>query len=188
MKKFVELQLATKPRGSSISASSAPALIAWISAWMRLSRLCELSRRSKTSGPLVRNVEVKSDSPLDLDSGRGVLYSATMANVALPITKRGSWLGVLFMPRETIRRIWAPSSMPFAASVSLIAALISSRLRPMSSAIDPAPSKSRSRCASSWMIRPRLRRSPSHTPSPSTKPLSNTDTMARSRGTSWPSM
>ena len=60
MKKLVELHDATKPRGSSISASSAPALIAWISAWIRFSRLCELRRRSNWSGPVVRKVEVKS--------------------------------------------------------------------------------------------------------------------------------
>ena len=94
MKKLVELQLATKPCGSSISASSAPALIAWISAWIRLSRLCELSRRSKTSGALQRNVDVKSARPFAFDSGSGVLYSATITTVAVPIAKRGSWFGV----------------------------------------------------------------------------------------------
>ena len=60
MKKLVLLQLATKPRGSSIKASSAPAWMAWISAWIRFSRLCEFSRRSKTSGVLVRNVDVRT--------------------------------------------------------------------------------------------------------------------------------
>ena len=73
-----------------MSASSAPALMAWISAWIRLRRLWEFSLRSNTSGPLVRNTEVKSDNPWDFDSGRGVLYSATITTVALPSTNLGS--------------------------------------------------------------------------------------------------
>ena len=109
MKKLVELQLATKPRGSSISASSAPAWMAWISAWIRFRRLCELSLRSNTSGPLVRKVEVKSERPRVFDSGLGVFHSATMTTVALPITKRGSWFGVRLTPRVTISRMCAPS-------------------------------------------------------------------------------
>ena len=128
MKKLVELQLATKPRGSSISASSAPAWMAWISAWIRFRRLCELSRRSNTSGPLVRKVEVKSERPRVFDSGLGVFHSATMTTVALPITKRGSWFGVRLTPRVTIRRMCAPSVvMPFFASVSSMACVTSAR-------------------------------------------------------------
>ena len=50
MKKCVELQVATKPCGSSISASSAPALAAWMQAVMQLSFECELSFWSCTSG------------------------------------------------------------------------------------------------------------------------------------------
>src|SRR6185312_10269433 len=99
MKKLVELQLATKPFGSSISASSAPALIAWINAWIRLRRLWLLRRRSKTSGVLHRNVDVKSASPVALLSGFGVLYSATMTIVGRPTANRGSWLGVVLSPR-----------------------------------------------------------------------------------------
>ena len=53
---------------------------------MRFSRLCEFSRRSKTSGVLVRKAEVNSDSPRAFTSGLGVLNSATMTIVALPIT------------------------------------------------------------------------------------------------------
>ena len=40
MKKWVELQVATKPCGSSISASSAPASAAWMQAVMQFSLLC----------------------------------------------------------------------------------------------------------------------------------------------------
>ena len=50
MKKWVELQVATKPWGSSISASSAPALAAWMQAVMQLSLEWELSFWSCTSG------------------------------------------------------------------------------------------------------------------------------------------
>ena len=50
MKKWVELQVATKPRGSSIKASSAPAFMAWTQAVMQLSFECELSFWSCTSG------------------------------------------------------------------------------------------------------------------------------------------
>ena len=140
MKKLVELQLATKPRGSSISASSAPAWIAWISAWIRFRRLCELRRRSNTSGPLVRKVDVKRDRPRVFDSGFGVLNSATMTTVALPITNRGSWFGVRLTPRVTISRMCAPSVIAFFASVSIRACVSSARVMPMSSAIEVAPS------------------------------------------------
>src|SRR5437764_9022464 len=56
----------------------------------------------------------------------------------------------------------------------------------MSSMIALAPSNSRSRWRSKNAGWPARTRSPSHTPSPSTNPASNTDTMARSRGTSSP--
>jgi hypothetical protein len=50
MKKWLELQVATKPCGSSINASSAPAVYAWMQAVMQLCLLCELSLGSCTSG------------------------------------------------------------------------------------------------------------------------------------------
>ena len=50
MKKWVELQVATNPRGSSIRASSAPAFIACTQAAMQLSLEWELSFWSCTSG------------------------------------------------------------------------------------------------------------------------------------------
>src|SRR3954449_3676275 len=56
----------------------------------------------------------------------------------------------------------------------------------MSSAIAAAPSHSRSRCWSRNAGCPSWTRRPSHTPSPRTKPASNTETTARSRGTSTP--
>ena len=49
-----------------------------------------------------------------------------------------------------------------------------------------APSSRRSRWASRNAGWPPLTRSPSQTPSPSTNPESNTETIARSRGTSSP--
>src|SRR5678815_4289129 len=106
-----------------------------------------------------------------------------MTTVALPITKRGSWLGVRLTPRVTISRMCAPSVMPFFASVSSTACVSSVRVRPTSSAIEVAPSYRRSRWASRLMRRPCIRRSPSQMPSPRTKPLSKIDTRASSRGT-----
>src|SRR3954470_271267 len=67
-----------------------------------------------------------------------------------------------------------------------MASVSSPRLRPMSSMIALAPSKSRSRWRSRKAGWPARTRSPSHTPSPRTKPESNTDTTARSRGTRSP--
>ena len=58
------LQLETRPPGSSISASSAPGLIACSSAVIRLSRLCELSRMSNISAGVQRMDEVNSVRPL----------------------------------------------------------------------------------------------------------------------------
>ncbi len=60
MKKCVELQVATKPCGSSISASSAPALVAWMQAVMQLSLLWLLSLGSCTSGAPRRTCTVNS--------------------------------------------------------------------------------------------------------------------------------
>ena len=45
-KKCVLLQVATNPCGSSISASSAPAVYAWMHAVMSLSLLCALTMRT----------------------------------------------------------------------------------------------------------------------------------------------
>src|SRR3954471_17210017 len=56
----------------------------------------------------------------------------------------------------------------------------------MSSMIAFAPSNRRSRWRSRNAGWPESTRNPSHTPSPRTKPASNTDTTARSRGTSSP--
>src|SRR3954470_12517123 len=56
----------------------------------------------------------------------------------------------------------------------------------MSIAIALAPSNSRSRWRSRNASLPLWTRKPSHTPSPSMKPLSNTDTTASARGFSSP--
>jgi len=71
----------------------------------------ELRRRPKTSGPLVRKVDVKGERPRALNVGLGVLNSATMTTVALPITKRGSWFGVRLTPRVTISRMCAAAAV-----------------------------------------------------------------------------
>src|SRR3954470_10588417 len=67
-----------------------------------------------------------------------------------------------------------------------MASVSSARLRPMSSMIAFAPSWRRSRWRSRKAGWPAVTRSPSHTPSPRTKPESNTETTAFSRGTSRP--
>ena len=138
--------MATKPCGSSISASSAPAVYAWMHAVMSLSLLCELSFGSTTSGYGRRTCTVNSVMPFSTTSGRGTLCSAMITTVAGPIVTRGSWYGVLFTPRVTISRTCTPSRMSLARNVSEIASVSSSRVRPMSIAIAFAPSNSRSRC------------------------------------------
>ena len=90
MKKWVELQVATKPCGSSISASSAPASVAWMQAVMQLSLECELSFGSCTSGKPRRTWTVNRVMPRSAISGSGSLYSGTITIVAGEITTRGS--------------------------------------------------------------------------------------------------
>ena len=82
MKKCVELQVATKPRSSSISASSAPASIAWMQARMQLSFECELSFWSCSAGPVRRMWTVNRSSPRANISGRGRFHSGMMTMVA----------------------------------------------------------------------------------------------------------
>jgi len=62
-KKFVALQLETKPEGSSIKASSAPALIASSKATIRLRRLWEFKRMSNICAGVQRMFEVASARP-----------------------------------------------------------------------------------------------------------------------------
>ena len=171
---------------SSISASSAPAVYAWMHAVMSLSLLCELSFGSTTSGYGRRTWTVNSVMPFSTTSGRGTLCSAMITTVAGPIVTRGSWYGVLFTPRVTISRTCTPSRMSLARNVSEIASASSSRVRPMSIAIAFAPSNNRSRCCARKAGRPSWTRRPSQTPSPRTNPLSKTDTTACARGTSAP--
>ena len=118
MKKCVELQVATNPCGSSINASSAPAVYAWMQAVMSLSLLCELSFGSSVSGCARRTCTVNSDRPRSTVAGSGSLCSAMTTSVAGPADIRGSWYGVDFGPRVTINRMCTPSpSMPFASRV-----------------------------------------------------------------------
>ena len=58
MKKCVELHVATNPCGSSISASSAPAVYAWMQAVMSFSFECALSLGSSVSGAARRTCVV----------------------------------------------------------------------------------------------------------------------------------
>ena len=73
MKKWVLLQVATKPCGSSISASSAPAVYAWMQAWMSLSLLCALKLGSSVSGVARRTCVVNSVIPSVTVAGIGSL-------------------------------------------------------------------------------------------------------------------
>ena len=91
MKKCVLLQVATKPCGSSISASSAPAVVAWMQAVMQFSLLWLLSLGSCTSGNPRRTCTVKSVSPCASVSGLASLNSGMMTMVAGPTVTRGSW-------------------------------------------------------------------------------------------------
>ena len=79
-----------------------------------------------------------------------------------------------------------PLRMPLASSVRRMASVICSGVMPMSRSSARAPSYRRFRCASRNSSAPSCSRIPSHTPSPSTKPESNTDTTARSRCTRSP--
>ena len=84
MKKCVELQVATKPCGSSISASSAPAVYAWMHAVMSLSLLCELSFGSRTSGPGRRTCTVNKLMPRSTTAVVGDLYSGMIDDGGRP--------------------------------------------------------------------------------------------------------
>lgn len=115
-KKWVELQLATKPCGSSISASSAPAVWAWMQALMSFSLLCALSFGSSVSGVARRTWVVNSVMPRSRVSGCGCLCSAIITTVAGPTVARGSWYGVALTPRVTISRTCTPSVIRLASS------------------------------------------------------------------------
>ena len=84
MKKFVALQVATLPLTSSISASSAPAFIASMSAITSCSLLWQLSRWSRTSGPGLRVCDVWSATPVDVTIGSATLCSAMMTTLGPP--------------------------------------------------------------------------------------------------------
>src|SRR3954453_534397 len=70
-KKCVLLQVATNPCGSSIRASSAPAVYAWMQAVMSLSLLWALSFGSSVSGVARRTCVVNSGMPSRTVAGRG---------------------------------------------------------------------------------------------------------------------
>src|SRR4051812_34681970 len=153
---------------------------------MSLSLECALSLGSSVSGAARRTWVVNSVMPSLTVAGSGSLCSAMITTVAGPTVTRGSWYGVRLTPRVTMSRTCTPSVMSLARSVAETASVSSRRLRPMSSMIALAPSKRRSRWRSRNAGCPARTRSPSQTPSPRMNPESNTDTTARSRGTSSP--
>ena len=140
MKKWVELQVATNPCGSSISASSAPAFVAWMQARMQLSLEWLLSFGSCTSGGPRRTWTVNRRMPRTATAGSGALYSGMMTTVAGPMVTRGSWYGVAFTPRETMRRICTSSDIALTRNVSWSASARAVRSRPTSRSRAFAPS------------------------------------------------
>ncbi len=85
---------------------------------MSFSLLWLFSLGSSTSGYGRRTCTVNSRIPDCTTSGVGSLYSGIITIVAGPTVIRGSWYGVLFVPRVTINRMCTPSRMSLAASVS----------------------------------------------------------------------
>ena len=85
---------------------------------MSFSLLCELSFGSSVSGDARRTCTVNRESPCSTVAGSGSLCSAMITTVAGPAEKRGSWYGVDFGPRVTISRMWTPSVISLARSVS----------------------------------------------------------------------
>ena len=140
MKKWVELQVATNPWGSSISASSAPALVAWMQARMQLSLEWLLSFGSCTSDGPRRTCTVNSRIPRAATDGSGTLYSGMITMVAGPTVTRGSWYGVAFTPRETMRRMCTSSDIAFTRRVSWSAPARAARSSPTSRSSAFAPS------------------------------------------------
>ena len=85
---------------------------------MSLSLLWVFSLGSTTSGYGRRTCTVNSRIPLAATAAAGCLCSGTITIVAGPTVIRGSWYGVRFTPRVTMRRTWTPSVIPLARSVS----------------------------------------------------------------------
>ena len=188
MKKCVELQVATKPRSSSIRASSAPACVAWMQARMSLILEWELSFGSWSAGPVRRTWTVNERDaarehlgprllPFGDDDDRGGADRRAAGPGRASASCRASPSG------GCGRR----PSMPLASRQSNRRATSASRSRPMSIISIGRRRRAGRDGRRGRRSRPSISRSPSHTPSPSTKPESNTDTMARSRCTSAPS-
>ncbi len=85
---------------------------------MSLSLLCALSFGSRVSGVARRTCVVNRVMPSVTVAGIGSLCSAMMTTVAGPTVTRGSWYGVDFTPRVTIRRTCTPSVMSLARRVA----------------------------------------------------------------------
>ena len=170
MKKCVELQVATKPCGSSISASSAPACVAWMQARMQLSLQCELSFGSCTAGSPRRTCTVNSLSPRSYTAGIGFLYSGMITIVAGADRHARVLVGrALHAARDHQPHVHAVAhAVRVERRVERARQLLA--VRPTSSAMALAPSYSRSRWWSRNASLPRWTRRPSQTPSPSTKP------------------
>src|SRR5688572_30105265 len=184
MKTCVALVSATKPRTSSISASSAPAMLASIFARIDWIRLLWWILGSRQSGAKRLMLAVTSEMPSR--GYTGGLCSASTMSVGPDVLSRGSMPEVIFTPRVSVRRMWTPSNIAFASSVLRIWPMISARGGIVSNASALADSTNRSRCCSSRKMRPEYRRSPSHTASPPCTTESNGLTPASSRCTSRP--
>jgi hypothetical protein len=87
-------------------------------AWMSFSLLCALSLGSRVSGVARRTWVVNSVIPSVTVAGSGSLCSAMTTTVAGPMVIRGSWYGVDFTPRVTIRRTCTPSVILLARRVA----------------------------------------------------------------------
>ena len=171
-----------------MSASSAPAFTAWMRAITSCSLEWQLRRWSSVSGGGLRTVVVNRVMPASATAGSAALCSAIITMLGPPTTLEGCWDGVFLSPRVTMSLACTSSCMSLCLTVAYRASATSSRLMPMSRSMAAAPANNRSRCLSRKANRPWWRRSPSHMPSPTRKPLSNTDTLASCRAKNSPLM
>src|ERR1700683_1097048 len=178
-KTLVALVSATKPRLSSIRASSAPAAFASTLARIEVSRLAWWIFGSRLSGAARRTLEVIRVIP-DA-SYTGALCSGSTISVGPDWFSRGSIPLVIFTPLVSVSRMCTPSVMSLACSVRRISRMISSPEGTESNASALADRRNRAKCSSSRKILPLWTRRPSHTASPPCTAESNGLTAASSR-------
>mmetsp|Transcript_6957 Transcript_6957/g.21727 ORF Transcript_6957/g.21727 Transcript_6957/m.21727 type:complete len:241 (-) Transcript_6957:675-1397(-) len=176
---------------SSISASSAPAMLAWILARMLLSRLLWWILESRQAGPwrlmaeVMRRWAAAGPTGRPAQSTSGFHSGSTSRHGPLWLLV-GDMPLVPFSPRVSVSRTCTPSRMPFARSVAKTASRTSSSSGSSSNMSARAESSRRRTCWSSANTRPSYTRSPSHTASPPCTTLSKTETLASLRGTMRP--